>query len=221
MDASTDATSGEGGTGDCTAALPKSLFCDPLGAMPMSIKATGLFPAAPDLTKHSASMLEYVPDPALWSDGMEKQRFLILPAGTKIDNTRPEAVGLPAGNDLRQDVLRRQRPGGQASPDRDPPHPVGEEGSGHSLRVLRLPVERRATDATLVVNDIDGDPEMTDPGDRHHQADRERPAVHGQRRSALPARLAVAHLPAASATKRTAWSRRRSSASTSCASTRS
>jgi hypothetical protein len=28
-----------------------------------------------------------VPDPPLWSDGMEKQRFLVLPAGGKIDNT--------------------------------------------------------------------------------------------------------------------------------------
>jgi len=40
-------------------------------------RSTGLFPCAPDLSQHPANMLEYVPDPPLWSDGMAKQRFVI------------------------------------------------------------------------------------------------------------------------------------------------
>src|SRR5262245_11766295 len=68
-------SAGVGGAGgECSAG---ALFCAPLGPMPESISATGLFPAAPDLSQHPAAMLEYVPDPPLWSDGMEKQRFLI------------------------------------------------------------------------------------------------------------------------------------------------
>ena len=84
-----------GAISDCTPALPGSLFCQPLGMMPTSIKATGLFPAAPDLSRHPAGMLEYVPDPPLWSDGMAKQRFLILPAGTKIDNSDRKRWAFP------------------------------------------------------------------------------------------------------------------------------
>ena len=88
---------GQGGTGsDCTAAST-SLLCQPLGAMPASIKATGLFPAMPDFSQHSAQMLEYVPDPPLWSDGMKKQRFLVLPTGTQIDNSDPKRWQFPVG----------------------------------------------------------------------------------------------------------------------------
>jgi hypothetical protein len=65
--------------------------------MPASIKATGLFPAAPDLSQHPAAMLEYVPDPPLWSDGMEKQRFIVLPPDKKIDNANRAKWVFPPG----------------------------------------------------------------------------------------------------------------------------
>jgi hypothetical protein len=83
--------------GDCAPSAPNSIFCDPFRKMPASIKELGLFPAAPDFTKHPASMVEYVPDPPLWSDGMEKQRFLILPRGTRIDNKDSKKWVFPAG----------------------------------------------------------------------------------------------------------------------------
>src|SRR5689334_14663034 len=54
-----------GAVADCTNA-PASVFCQPLAPLPLSIKATGLFPSAPDLGKHPSNMLEYVPDPPLW-----------------------------------------------------------------------------------------------------------------------------------------------------------
>jgi hypothetical protein len=100
------ATGGQGGSapdappamaGDCTPAQPKSLFCDPLRAMPKSLKETGLFPFAPDLGRHPASLIEYSPSPALWSDGLEKQRFLLLPAGKKIDNSDRKKWAFPVG----------------------------------------------------------------------------------------------------------------------------
>jgi hypothetical protein len=134
--------------------LPNSLFCKPLGAMPMSIKGTGLFPSAPDLSKRPASMLEYAPDPALWSDGMEKQRFLILPVGKKIDNSNRERWAFPEGTIFVKTFFDDTGPNGS-------PRPI-------ETRLIRsaktVPYEffvyrwnADATDATLVVNDIDGD----------------------------------------------------------------
>jgi len=76
---------------------PGSLLCNPLAALPRTIKETGLFPMAPDLSKRPARLREYAPDPALWSDGLEKQRFLLLPAGKKIDNSDPRRWDFPVG----------------------------------------------------------------------------------------------------------------------------
>jgi hypothetical protein len=84
-------------TADCTATSPGSIFCNTLAALPKTIQATGLFPAAPDFSKHAASLHEYVPDPPLWSDGLEKQRFLLLPQGQKIDNSDGRRWVFPVG----------------------------------------------------------------------------------------------------------------------------
>lgn len=83
--------------GDCTSAQPESLFCKPLGKMPMSIKGTGLFPSLPDFSKHANSLIEFRPSPELWSDGMGKQRFILLPQGKKIDNAERERWNFPVG----------------------------------------------------------------------------------------------------------------------------
>jgi len=94
-----DGGGGEAGppsTADCAFASA-SLFCNTLRELPKTIKETGLFPAAPDFSKRPASLREYVPEPALWSDGMEKQRFLLLPEGTKIDNANPKRWAFPVG----------------------------------------------------------------------------------------------------------------------------
>jgi hypothetical protein len=84
-------------TAECATAGPGSLFCDTLGALPKTIKETGLFPSAPDFSKRAASLREYVPDPPLWSDGLDKQRFLLLPQGTRIDNTDGKRWDFPVG----------------------------------------------------------------------------------------------------------------------------
>jgi hypothetical protein len=84
-------------TADCAAAGAGSLFCNTLGALPKTMKETGLFPGLPDFTKHPASLREYVPDPPLWSDGLDKQRFMLLPEGTKIDNSDSKRWDFPVG----------------------------------------------------------------------------------------------------------------------------
>jgi hypothetical protein len=148
-----------GGTVDCTA-TPASLFCAPLGDMPASIQATGLFPSAPDLTQHSASLLEYVPDPPLWSDGMEKQRFLLLPAGQKIDNSERLQWAFPEGTIFIKTFFDDSGPAGASRP--------------IETRLIRLAKNQTyeffvyqwnadGTDATLVVKDIDGDINVRTP----------------------------------------------------------
>jgi hypothetical protein len=97
-DASTDMIATDGGTdggSDCGAST--TLLCTPLRKMPKTLKETGLFPAAPDFSMHDARMRSFVPNPPLWSDGMEKERFMLLPVGKKIDNTNPKVWVFPVG----------------------------------------------------------------------------------------------------------------------------
>jgi hypothetical protein len=147
---------------DCTAALPKSLFCDPLGKMPKTIKETGIFPSAPDLSKHPASMFEFLPDPPLWSDGMEKLRFLLLPAGQKINNTDPKKWVFPKGTILIKTFFDDTGPGGK-------PRPI-------ETRFIRRIVDdlygeydfylykwnATGTDADLVLDNMEGNPNATE-----------------------------------------------------------
>jgi hypothetical protein len=100
----------------CDPAMPSSLLCKPLGKMPKTIKETGLFPAAPDFTKRSASLHEFVPDPPLWSNGLEKQRFILLPEGEKVDTTTPKKWAFPKGTILIKTFFDDTGPGGTLRP---------------------------------------------------------------------------------------------------------
>jgi hypothetical protein len=107
----------EAGGDDCNGAGAKTLLCDPVQkVMPKKIKDTGLFPAAPDFSKHSDRMLKFVPDPPLWSDGLEKERFLILPAGKKIDAANPKQWVFPVGTILVKTFSDDSGPGGKLRP---------------------------------------------------------------------------------------------------------
>ncbi|HXU80723.1 MAG TPA: hypothetical protein VN914_04960, partial [Polyangia bacterium] len=108
-------TGGKGGSGGADAARPMDtgpadmapasectpgrplLVCDPTMKMPKSIKDTGVYPALPDLSRHSERLVGYSPEPALWSDGLSKERFLLLPEKAKIDNTDPKKWVFPPG----------------------------------------------------------------------------------------------------------------------------
>ena len=148
---------GSGGAGgsasDCTA-TSTSLLCAPLGAMPASIKATGLFPTIPDLTQHSAQMLEYVPDPPLWSDGMKKQRFLVLPAGTKIDNSDATRWAFPVGTLFIKTFFDDSGAGGSSRPIETR---LIRATPNDQYEFFVYQWNQDSTDAALVVNDIDGD----------------------------------------------------------------
>lgn len=148
-------TAGSGGAvGDCTTLLPDSLFCKPLGPMPKSIKATGLFPSAPDLNQHPKSMLEYAPDPPLWSDGMDKQRFLVLPAGKQIDNQDRKRWAFPEGTIAVKTFFDDSGPGGARRPIETRLVRAGLNGT-YQFYLYQWNAD--ASDATLVVDDIEGD----------------------------------------------------------------
>ena len=74
-----------------------SFVCDPTVPLPASIKATGFFPAAPDLTKTGVGLRAYHPVPELWSDGLRKERYILVPRGRTIDNRDPAAWSFPVG----------------------------------------------------------------------------------------------------------------------------
>jgi len=141
-----------------------SLLCDPLRKMPKMLKETGLFPSAPDLSKHPASMREYVPDPPLWSDGMEKQRFVLLPAGKKIDTSSAKQWVFPVGTIFVKTFFDDSGAGGT-------PRPI-------ETRIIRREKEKGelfeyeyylyqwlpdGTDAKLIVDDMNGDPNLQTP----------------------------------------------------------
>ena len=142
----------------CTPALPNSLFCKPTGKMPMSLKDTGVFDAILKAEGRPASLLEYVPDPELWSNGLSKQRFMLLPRGGKIDNTSRENWLFPIGTIFIKTFFDDTGPAGA-------PRPIETRFIRQSDNI-NIPFEffvyqwnAGTTDATLVVNDIEGDAE--------------------------------------------------------------
>jgi hypothetical protein len=142
---------------DCTA-QPNTLICKPTGKMPATIKETGFFPFAPDLTKHPANMLEYVPSPELWSDGMGKQRFIVLPAGQKIDNTDRAKWDFPIGTIFIKTFFDDTGAGGTPRP-RETRfiRRVGDATAFREYDYYLYEWNAGATDATLVVDDENGD----------------------------------------------------------------
>jgi hypothetical protein len=142
------------------ACLPSdtTLFCKPSGKMPMSLKETGLFPAALKAESRDKRLLEYAPDPELWSNGLSKQRFLLLPPGKKIDNTNREKWEFPIGTIFIKTFFDDSGAGGT-------PRPIETRFIRQSTDV-NVPFEffvykwnAMSTDATLTVNDIEGDNE--------------------------------------------------------------
>ena len=123
-----------------------SLLSEPLGELPAQLSQVGLYR---DLSRLSVSQraLAYEPGFALWSDGGDKQRLLVLPEGASIDAGDPEAYGFPVGTLLFKTFSFRT--------EQSPEQPVPVE-----TRLLRLTDEgwgfeayawnESATDAELV-----------------------------------------------------------------------
>ena len=89
-----DVLSDGGAPAECPAT---QLACNPTLKPPKSIKDTGLFPSAPDFTKVSDRLVAYRPSPELWSDGLGKHRYLLLPPGGKVDNKNAARWEYPLG----------------------------------------------------------------------------------------------------------------------------
>jgi hypothetical protein len=162
-DAGAGTDGGQGGgmgmvSPDCTPALPKSLFCDPMQKMPTTIKATGLFPSAPDFTKHPASMRGFTPFPPLWSDGMEKERFMLLPYGTKIDNSNPKQWVFPVGTIFIKTFFDDSGAGGKKRAiETRFIRRIGDENAFTEYDYYLYKWNAAGTDADLLVNDREGD----------------------------------------------------------------
>lgn len=76
---------------------PNSLLAEPLGELPSKLSEVGLYRDLSALSV-SARALPYEPGFPLWSDGGLKQRFLVLPEGTSIDASLPDAYEFPTGS---------------------------------------------------------------------------------------------------------------------------
>lgn len=93
---------GGGGTPD---AMPDTPMDGPPDGPPLpreapeNLKDTGLC-ANPGCTQFMPGIRTYVPRWQLWTDGATKQRWISLPAGTKIDTTDPDHWQFPTGAKL-------------------------------------------------------------------------------------------------------------------------
>lgn len=66
---------------------------------PPTLQETGLCSDA-GCTQITAGIRSYVPRWQLWSDGATKKRWIFLPQGTKIDNSKPDRWEFPVGTKL-------------------------------------------------------------------------------------------------------------------------
>jgi hypothetical protein len=156
--------SGVGGASpdDCAPALPSSLFCDPLQPLPKTLAPTGLFPAAPDFTQHAARLLGFTPNPPLWSDGLEKERYLLLPSGQKVDDTNPKAWLFPVGTVLVKTFFDDSGVAGARRPiETRIIRRVGTADDFTEYDYYLYRWNEAGTDATLVVDDRNGDSQAT------------------------------------------------------------
>jgi hypothetical protein len=161
---SPDGGPGDSGGGDtapassaCKTDLPNSVFCKPTGPMPKTIKETGVFPMAPDLTKHDPSMREFAPSPELWSDGMSKLRFLLLPPNAKIDNTDGTRWLFPVGTIFIKTFFDDSgTAGAPRAIETRFIRKVKDEGNSADYEYYVYEWNRAGTDANLVIDNANG-----------------------------------------------------------------
>ena len=136
---------------------------DPTGPMPTKLSDTGIFADLQDRLPHPKA-IAYEPTLPLWSNGSAKQRFLFLPDGERIDNTRREHWEFPVGTlfvktfhfpqaknrqPIETRIIRRLREGWDYQVYR------WRDGDGHLLALDRsLPVKLRTPDNELILHAI-------------------------------------------------------------------
>ena len=72
-----------------------NLVCQPLAALPPRLEDTGLLASAGVVRPPGGH--GYAPSPELYSDGLSKERFLLLPAGATVDNRNRAIWEFPLG----------------------------------------------------------------------------------------------------------------------------
>ena len=75
--------------------------------LPATLGETGLY--EPGTQRVRAANQPFQPEHPLWSDGMEKSRWLYLPAGTSIDKSDPDAWQFPVGTRAWKEFRREGR----------------------------------------------------------------------------------------------------------------
>jgi glucose/arabinose dehydrogenase len=147
--------------------LPKPscepLVNEPLGPVPLKLADTGIFADAKH-TKPIARAIPYEPSLPLWTNGSDKERWLLLPEGAQIDNSRRDHWKFPVGTlffktfsygDANQSVrvetriIRRTRDGWDY-------HAYKWKGSDADLLSLEraLPVTNKPSDALKFTHEI-------------------------------------------------------------------
>lgn len=88
--------------GDPSPSAPRTAtWLDELsGELPPTIGELGLYPKLPDLGVAHSAATRFRPRHELWSNGTAKQRFLVLPPGSAIDNGTRDAWSFPSGTVL-------------------------------------------------------------------------------------------------------------------------
>jgi hypothetical protein len=98
----------DGGAPQATAQAesnPYAAQCAGVAPPPNTIECTGLYTDV--LKKTIASGVQpYAPAVPLWSDGAEKQRWIALPPGTKIDASDPNEWAFPVGTKIWKEFRR-------------------------------------------------------------------------------------------------------------------
>jgi hypothetical protein len=85
-----------GGAGD-DAGPAMALLDNPTGPLPRDLEDAGLFPAFPDLSTVTSRAFRFEPRYSLYSNGLDKVRYLVLPSGEQIDTSVRDRWNFPVG----------------------------------------------------------------------------------------------------------------------------
>ena len=123
---------------------------------------------------------------------MDKQRLLLLPAGGKVDNSNPKKWVFPVGTVFVKTFFDDGGPGGKSRPvETRFIRRVGDQGDLIEYDYYLYQWTQDATDATLLLDDMSGDPNLATPVPVTIKRTVDGQALHGERRPAVPAHPAL------------------------------
>jgi hypothetical protein len=78
-------------------AAPGTLLADPTLPFPATLSEVGLYPEAPRLDRVPLQAVAYTPRWELWSNGLDKERFVRIPDGAQVGTVNPDDWDFPVG----------------------------------------------------------------------------------------------------------------------------